>query len=185
MENLEIYNKVKEVPKNAQKEISNFEGLYFISSEGKVFNSKGKELIGGISDGYRYVDLYKNSIKHRKKIHRLVAQAFIPNPENKPFINHIDGNRQNNNVTNLEWCTNQENQIHALKYGLNNNYGANCWKSRKVNQIKDGVIIKTWGCISDVQRELKIHLSNVVKCCNSQRKTAGGYEWQYVSEVIK
>jgi len=69
-------------------------------------------------NGYYYVCLSKNGKVRKFKVNRLVAQAFIPNPDNKPFVNHIDGDKLNNNVNNLEWCTQSENMLHAYKYGL-------------------------------------------------------------------
>jgi hypothetical protein len=119
------------------KDIKGFEGLYQISNYGrvkrlskKVFN-KGlvhgkeyfisKEIIlknATISKGYQGVTLTKNKKRYSKKVHRLVAEAFIPNPENKSQINHIDCNKKNNCVDNLEWNTQSENLKHAFKNGL-------------------------------------------------------------------
>lgn len=100
--------------------LENFEGLYFISDDGKVRNHK-KELKGYINNGgYHCIDLYDlNSKRHKFLIHRLVAITFIPNPDDKPYVNHIDGNKLNNKVDNLEWVTNSENILHARKSGLN------------------------------------------------------------------
>lgn len=95
---------------------------YFVSNLGGFRGRSGKPIKQQIHKNGYYV--YAMRPEGRKgackciKIHRLIAEAFIPNPENKPFVNHIDGNKLNNNVNNLEWCTNQENVIHAYKMGL-------------------------------------------------------------------
>ena len=95
---------------------------YFVSNLGGFRGRSGKPIKQQIHKNGYYV--YAMRPEGRKgackcvKIHRLIAEAFIPNPENKPFVNHIDGNKLNNNITNLEWCTNQENTIHAYKHGL-------------------------------------------------------------------
>ena len=85
---------------------------YEVSTWGRVFNRKtGKAITPEVHDkGYLRVDLFDaDGVRHHKKVHRLVAEAFIPNVFNKPQVNHIDGNNQNNSVTNLEWVTNEEN----------------------------------------------------------------------------
>ena len=102
------------------KDINKFENKYQISNTGKVISKKtGLQLKPMYNKkGYQYVHLSINRYKSTKQyIHRLVGIHFIPNPDNKPQINHIDGNPSNNNVDNLEWCTNDENQRHAV---LNN-----------------------------------------------------------------
>jgi hypothetical protein len=94
------------------KEIEGYEGLYQVSNEGRI-RSKRRIKIQGDYNGYKKVRLSKKSRQLTKQVHRLVAKAFIPNPENKPFVNHKDLNRSNNNVNNLEWVTHQENVNHA------------------------------------------------------------------------
>ena len=115
-----------------RKPIESFETLYEIDDLGNVYSlpkkrptpttiyyTKERMLKPYVSEkGYLLVDLRGHEKRTIKTVHRLVAEAFIPNPENKPQVNHIDGNKQNNCVDNLEWCTNSENQIHAFKSGL-------------------------------------------------------------------
>lgn len=96
------------------KNIDGFDG-YYISSWGRVYSDKLNDFLklNSTEKGYLRADLYKNGKPVHKKVHRLVAEAFIPNPGKKPQVNHKDGNKQNNSVTNLEWVTNQENSYHA------------------------------------------------------------------------
>ena len=101
------------------KDVKNYEGLYQISNLGNVKRiSSGKRLKPYNRKGYIRVALSKDDTTKHIDIHRLVAQAFIPNPENKPEVNHIDGDKSNNEVSNLEWCTRKENMNHAKNTGL-------------------------------------------------------------------
>lgn len=97
------------------KPVKGFEGLYDISSEGRVWSYYSNKILKPSVDigGYLFFDFRKDGKRYNKKVHRLVAEAFIPNPYNKPQINHLDENPKNNNVSNLEWVTQKEN----------NNYG--------------------------------------------------------------
>ena len=107
------------------KDIEGYEGLYQVSNLGKVkslnYNKTGKEKelrFNNNGTGYIQVGLTKNKEHKKFLVHRLVAKTFIPNIDNKTFINHIDGNKKNNDVNNLEWCTKSENQLHAYRTGL-------------------------------------------------------------------
>lgn len=101
------------------KDIIGFEGLYQIEDNGQVYSLKSKKYLKPKkdTDGYLLVNLYIDGKQYTKKVHRLVAQAFIPNPENKKEVNHIDCCRDNNNVNNLEWATHRENVIWQAKNG--------------------------------------------------------------------
>ena len=113
---------------NKWKEIQGFEGLYKISNEGKIYSNKINAIMKTYinNNGYECVQLTKNKKRKHFLVHRLVAKAFIPNIDNKPQVNHIDGNKANNRVENLEWYTNSENQIHAYKNGLNRSKKKQC-----------------------------------------------------------
>ena len=104
-------------------QIPEYFGLYKISTIGQIisfhkrnYNKSLKERIDRA--GYKTVKLSKNGVTTTCFLHRLIASAFIPNPENKGFVNHIDGDKLNNDIENLEWCTHAENMQHAYKYGL-------------------------------------------------------------------
>ena len=113
------------------KDVKGFEGLYKVSNEGVLVGTPRKGTKGGIvkqykmNHGYMEYHLYKNNELTRICVHRLLATHFIPNPDNKPCVNHIDGNRANNSLENLEWVTYKENSEHAVRTGLFNHRGEN------------------------------------------------------------
>ena len=125
-------------------EYEEFENLYKVSEYGEVLSVRTGKLLKGSLDSYGYpiVLLCNKGFKRSRLVHRLVAKTYIPNPENKPQVNHIDGNKRNNHVSNLEWCTNSENQKHAHAIGLarsqkGTNNNANKLSKTEVLTIKD------------------------------------------------
>lgn len=126
--------------------------------------------------GYLQVALQKHKKRKDEKIHRLVAEAFIPNPENKPQVNHIDGDKTNNNVNNLEWTTTSENQLHSI-YVLKHNI------KTVLQYDKNRNFIKEWEAIQLASKKLNIQSSDISDCCRNKRKTAGGYIWRYKEEL--
>ncbi len=131
------------------------------------------------SDGYVILKLSLDGVTHSKKAHRLVALAFIPNPHNKPTVNHIDGCKWNNTVNNLEWASYTENNEHARRLGLN---PAVRVLNRAVRQYVDGVCVNTFKSTADASKYTGVPTTNIWRACNGTRKTAGGYVWKYVEE---
>ena len=160
------------------KDVAGYEGLYQVSSVGRVkrFYKNGKERILKLypnGSNYLIVVLCKNSIHKQFRVHRLVATAFIPNPQNLPQVNHKDETKTNNHVENLEWCD--------AKY--NNNYGTHIERSaekqrKKVGQFTlAGEFVRTWPSLSQIGRDLGI--GNVSPCCKGKRPSAGGFVWRF------
>ncbi len=177
------------------KPIKGYDDMYFISNYGSIKSYKHnspkilKNCIN--SRGYEYIKLSKNNKKKMFVVHRLVCEHFMPNPENKPFVNHKDGNKTNNRINNLEWVTASENIKHAYDTGLNyvsdenrkNTIKRNKSMTKKIVQIDKDTkeIIRKWGSMADASRSLNIHPSDISKCCRNygRTKTAGGYIWRY------
>ena len=160
------------------KDIKGYEGDYQVSSYGRVKSYKnGKEKILKprlTTRKYLQVHFCKNKIVKNFQVHRLVALAFLPNPQNFPHINHKDENKMNNNLENLEWCD--------AKY--NNNYGNHGKRiseslGKKIDQYTlDGKFVKEWESTMECERNGYDH-SNVAACCRGKRKTYKGFIWSY------
>lgn len=128
-------------------------------------------------NNYLIVTLVDSLGKRKNKaIHRLMAETFIPNPNDKPQVNHIDGNKLNNNLENLEWVTKQENSQHAVNTRLTTH--SHC--EREVHQYsKDGTYIATFKSLVEAQRKLNIQYTNIRKVALGERNTAGGFIWKF------
>ena len=182
--------------KEEWRDIQGYEGFYQVSSFGNVrsldrtiirSNLKPQFIKGrtlnqlNYKNGYVKVELSHGGFCKRYFIHRLVAQAFIPNPDNLPEVNHKDENPSNNCVDNLEWCT----------HLYNSNYGDRVNKIKTTMKLngraksvlmydKNGKLIKRFDSINDASNELHIHCGSIVECCQGKRrKSAGGYVWRY------
>lgn len=159
---------------------------YQVSSMGRVkslnYNRTGMEKIlkpAKNKDEYLQVALYKQNKRKYYKVHRLVAMAFIDNPQNLEQINHRDECKANNCVSNLEWCTRLYNQ----NYGTRNQRAAasntnNPKRSKQVLCIETSVVYPS---TMEVYRQLGFSRGNISECCNGKRKTCGGYTWRYVN----
>lgn len=153
---------------------------YKVSESGKIKNKTGKIMSDKtIKNGYRQVTLFINGKSKREAIHRLVAKAFIPNVYDKLTVNHKDGNKLNNEVSNLEWMTQKENVNHA--------YMNNLTKVKVCPVIQfdlEGNEIKRFLSIKEVEDEFEYDRSRIIKVCKGRGKTAYGFKWKYVNENI-
>lgn len=175
------------------KDIAGYEGYYQISNFGNIRSVdrviysdkfhigikrelKGRTLNPSVNNhGYLSLILSKNGEKKSCRIHRLVAEAFIKNPNNYDQVNHIDGDKTNNKVENLEWCNNQYNVIHAYKNGLAKSHP----KSIKQYDLK-GNYIQTFESIVKASKEVNGNTSNINKCVKGHINSAYGYKWRYI-----
>lgn len=122
--------------------------------------------------GYLSVTLSKDGKKKKYLVYRLVAQSFIPNPEEKNFVNHIDGDKKNNSVTNLEWTTERENTWHSV-YVLKK---ATTYGIKKVKCLDTGIVYES---AAEAERLTGAANQNIIKCCQGKRKHANGLTWSY------
>ena len=181
-------------------DVKGYEGLYQISNLGTVkslehsiIRSNGKKqtfkerIIKPVltKDGYYIVSLWKKGKGDRRLVHRLIAEHFIPNPDNKPFIDHINTNRADNRIENLRWCTPKENNNNPItcnnrshKYNVTA-YGFKNGHSKPVVRLANGDE-------KDVvfPNAFSTNVYSVGKCCKGEIKTSGGYKWQYVEDWL-
>lgn len=183
---LEIYSPIEGFPN------------YLVTNNGRVLSLKdnhGKDRVKELKQcnhisGYMHVVLFKNGKGYNKKVHRLVAQSFISNPNNKPCINHIDENKTNNHVSNLEWVTHKENNNHGThnqKMSISRKgkcLGINHPNHKSVIGFKiNGCDIKYYKCIKESENDGFIQ-DGVSSCCRGKRKSHKGYKWFYADEFF-
>lgn len=172
------------------KEIKGYKGFYEISNKGNVRNFKTKYILKQFTNnkGYNYVHLSVNYKRKAISVHRLVAQAFVDNPDNKQQVNHINGIKTDNRVENLEWVTCSENIIHSYKIGKQR-MG---WDRELINKnakshykkVKAIEIDRVFDSITKASQELNICLSSISNCLHKRIQTAGGYHWEFINEVL-
>ena len=159
--------------------IKGYEGLYEVSDQGRVRSLKfGKERIlktGITPQGYLFVSICKNGEQKKCKVHRIVAQAFIPNPDNLPEVNHKDEDKTNNSVSNLEWCDRKYN----INYGTHNQRMAEKKSKSVLQYTKSGEFVKEWKSGIDVQRNLGYLQNYISSCCTGRYKSAYGFIWKF------
>lgn len=170
------------------KDIPNYYG-YQVSNMGRVkslgnkSNHLGEILLKQSTVlGYKTICLYRESKAKALKVHRLVAEAFLPNPNVLPMVNHKDGNKTNNIVSNLEWCTAKENTAHAIKTGLQppNKKGADNPRSIPVMQIDPltNEIVRTYSGLREMERETGFARRNVARALDKEGSLSYGWKWK-------
>lgn len=173
--------------KEIWKNIDGYDGLYKISSRGRVFSCISNRIKPSFANnkGYHLVHLYKAGFDKSFLVHRLVALAFCENPHGYKEINHIDEDKSNNFASNLEWCSRKYNQMYSgniKKWADAGAKGNQIASSKAVVQCDlDGNPIKTFTGLREAFRMTGIFHCSIMKCCQGKQQTAGGYKWHYLS----
>lgn len=179
------------------KDIEGYEGLYQVSNLGNVksLNYRNKGIEGILTpkcncDGRLWVDLYGHGKPKHMLIHRLVAMAFIPNPNNYPQINHMDENPKNNHVDNLEWCTGSYNiryffERHPYVWNgqsFSSDRRKKITRTQRIVQLDlSGNVVRIWDNLVSIKHETGWNEWHIEECCKGNRKKARGYIWRYAS----
>jgi len=170
------------------KNVVGYDGLYSVSEYGSIINLRSGKVLNPSDNGIGYLVI---TLTYGEKksflIHRLVAIAFIDNPMNYKTVNHKDGNKRNNHISNLEWCTQKQNILHSIntlgkdhKHTNKDKVGALNWNSKEVIQFNlDGSFVAKYGSSTEAFRETGIDFSSIQKVCLGKRKSAGGFRWEY------
>jgi hypothetical protein len=175
------------------KDVVGYEGIYKISNKGRLkslnYQHTGKEKVRTCNvKGNNYVSVIlckgagESYTRKSLRIHRLVAIAFLPNPENKPVVNHINGIKNDNNLKNLEWCTCSENELHAHRTGLKVSpmKGKEGHNKRAVKMYsKEGIFIKEFDSATNAAKEINALSCNVTRTCQGIAKSCKGYLFEY------
>ena len=165
------------------RDIVGYENLYQVSNLGNVKNCLSGRILklSNDNDGYKQIQLCKNGVRKTYKVHRLVGQACIENPQNLPCINHKDENKANNRVSNLEFCT----QKYNLNYGAAQERKSKAQINRKdcskpvLQYDKNGIFMNEYPSMKDAKRKTGVHQVSICSVCRGKQKTAGGYIWKY------
>lgn len=164
------------------KDIPGYEGLYQITENGQIFGVKRQKFLSlrEDKDGYLIVNLSKDNKPKTYKVHRLVAMTYLPNPENFSQVNHIDENKKNNDISNLEWCTNEHNQRHGTRdERVSDKLRNSNPRSKKVICIETGQIFVS---IREAARQTGISQTCIGDVCRGKQTMTHGLHWKFIEE---
>lgn len=165
------------------KDVHGYEGKYLVSSYGRIKSLYTNKLKRATikNTGYKCVDLYLNGKRENKTIHRLVAEAFLENDNNYKVVNHIDGNKLNNNISNLEWCSQSQNIKHSYdnKLHIPSIDKAINAKKRKVLCHQNNHI---YSSLTEASKDLNLNKGKICEVCKGTRKHTCGYTFEYIKE---
>lgn len=185
--------------KEVWKDVKGYEGIFKISNKGRLKRIKNSPnmpdnniLKGSICmHGYRYYNMKVRDKGKKNKAHRLVAIAFLENPDNLPQVNHIDGNKLNNTAENLEWCDQLHNNRHALATGLRKINMEHVRKAQRVSAHKqkkrvaqynlDGTLVGEYDSLQEAAKGFN-SAPNISRACRSKTRTAYGFRWKFIEE---
>lgn len=164
------------------KDIEGYEGLYQVSNEGRVRSLRTNKIMKlMIWHGYAYVNFTINNVVNHKSVHRLVAEAFIQNPENKPNVDHINTIKTDNRVENLRWVTQSENNRNPIT--LIRMIKGHLHEGKKVYQYKDGELVGEYHSIREAERKTGCKNTNILRCCNGGFFSRQRNKWINVTKV--
>ena len=193
---MEIIDNIQDLPNEIWKDVVGYEGLYMISNLGRIksFHHKRARILkpGQNKLGYRMLSLFKNEIGKTKMVHRLIAESFIPNTENKPCIDHINGDPTDNRIENMKWCTHKENLNNPVTRKKMSNTWANEELKEKMRFMQkhrigvdmltlDGKYIRSFDSIRQASFHSGAWDSEIARCCKDESKSTGGYKWRFTT----
>lgn len=173
------------------KDVKGYEGLYQVSNLGNVRSlvrqTKGKLLAQSKRRGYLYVGLYKkddceNRTIKQVLVHRLVAEAFVSNPNSYNEVNHIDECKTNNRADNLEWCSHKYNINYGMGAIRRKQHSGEPFAKAVIQKDLEGNVLKRWRSLGEIERKTGMAKSGICRCCNRQNATAYGYVWVYADQ---